>query len=148
MIDAWQRPLTWLHDDVDRAQLELGEPQLEAHRVELRPRDAGLVRRQIFADPAVPRDEIEAELADVARLDLPHAARGQVVVEEMHARGWYGGLACAASKPRWIGWESIMSTSLSPPSSAACRFIASCSAPSAGTGSARWRVSAARRSGT
>jgi hypothetical protein len=32
----------------------------------------------------VARDEVEAELADVPRLDLAHAARHQVVVEEVH----------------------------------------------------------------
>src|SRR5712691_12216034 len=137
MVDARQRPLAGLHDDVDRAQLELGQPQLEPDRIQLRPRHAGLVGRQVLADPPMPRYQVEAELADVPRLDLSHAARHQVVVEEMHARGWYGGLDCAASKPRWIGWEFIMSTSWSPPSTAACRSTASCSARSAGTGSAR-----------
>ena len=47
------------------------EPQLEAVAVELLPRDARLGRDVVVADPAVARDEIEAELAEVARLDVP-----------------------------------------------------------------------------
>src|SRR5437868_809279 len=34
-------------------------------------------------------DEIEAELADIARLDLADPAGHQVVVEQMHRRRWY-----------------------------------------------------------
>ena len=84
VVDARQLPLAGLDDDVDGAALELGEPQLEAHLVELLPRDPGLERLVVLADPAVARDERERELADVARLDLAHAARDQVVVEELH----------------------------------------------------------------
>jgi hypothetical protein len=47
-------------------------------------RHPGLERGQILADPPVARHEVEAELADVARLDLAHAARHKVVVEEVH----------------------------------------------------------------
>src|SRR5437764_3403807 len=112
MVDARQRPLPRLHHDVHGTELELGQPQLEAHRVELRPRKPGLIRRQVFADAAVPRDQVEAELADVSCFDLAHAARDEVVVEQVHARAWYGGLVLSASKPRWIGWGSITSTSL------------------------------------
>ena len=89
MVDARRRPLARLDDDVHRALLELGQPQLETHRVELAPRDARLVRRELLADPAVTRDEVERELADVAGLDLADAARDEVVVEELHRRPWY-----------------------------------------------------------
>src|SRR5262249_27259713 len=37
------------------------------------------------ADPAVPCDELEAELAQVARLGLAHLARHEVVVEQAHS---------------------------------------------------------------
>src|SRR5882757_8016965 len=80
MVDARQRPLARLHDDVDGAELELREPELEPDLIELRPRHAGFVGREVNADPPVPRDQVEAELADVPRLDLTHAARHQVVV--------------------------------------------------------------------
>ena len=86
MVDPRQLPLARLDDDVDRAALELRQPQLEAELVELLPRDARLERLVVLADPAVPRDEVEAELADVARLDLAHLARHEVVVEELHGR--------------------------------------------------------------
>src|SRR5690348_16623613 len=65
MVDARGRPLPRLDDDVDRALLQLRQPELEAHRVELVPRDSRLVRRELLADAAVARDEIECELADV-----------------------------------------------------------------------------------
>ena len=45
---------------------------------------ACLERGRVFLDPAVPGDQVEAELADVARLDLAHLARHQVVMEELH----------------------------------------------------------------
>ena len=76
--------MTRLDDDVDRAPLELREPQLEPVAVELLPRDAGLERDVLVADPAVARDQVEAELADVARLDVAQLARDEVVVEELH----------------------------------------------------------------
>ena len=41
VVDARQVPLPGLHDDVDRAALELGEPELEAEPVELVPGDPG-----------------------------------------------------------------------------------------------------------
>ena len=56
---------------------------------------------QVLADAAVPRDEVEAELADVARLDLAHLARDEVVVEELHAPDGTRTPA-AATKPRWM----------------------------------------------
>ena len=84
MVDARELPLAGLDDDVDRAALELREAQLEAHPVELLPGDSGLEGLIVVADPAVARDELERELADVARLDLAHPARDEVVVEELH----------------------------------------------------------------
>ncbi len=84
VIDARQRPLPRLHDDVDGATLELRQAELEAERVELAPRDAGLIRGEVLADAAVARDEVEAELADVARLDLANPARHEVVVKQVH----------------------------------------------------------------
>src|ERR1700758_456511 len=91
VVDPRRRPLPGLDDDVDSALLQLGEPKLEAHAVELAPGDARLERRELLADPAMARDEVERELADVAGLDLADAARDEVVVEELHARGWYEG---------------------------------------------------------
>src|SRR5436309_15761631 len=70
VIDSRQLPLAWLHDDVDCSAFELRQPKLEAHAVEVLPPVAGLERRQLFADAAVPRDELEAQLPDVPRLDL------------------------------------------------------------------------------
>src|SRR6476660_775199 len=84
VVDPRGRPLARLDDHVDRALLELAQPQLEAQRVELGPRDARLVRGEVLADPPVTGDEVERELADVASLDLPDAARDQVIVEELH----------------------------------------------------------------
>src|SRR5581483_7190627 len=89
VVDARQRPLSRLHDDVDGAELELREPELEPGLVQLRPRHPGLERLEVFADAAVPRDEVETELADVARLDLADAARDEVVVEQVHSGRWY-----------------------------------------------------------
>src|SRR5919204_4958184 len=80
VIDARQLPLARLHDDIDGAAFELRQPELEAHLVEVLPAVAGLERRRLLADPAVPCDEREAELADVAGLDLAHLARHQVVM--------------------------------------------------------------------
>ena len=42
VVDARQLPLSGLHDDVDGAALELGEPELEAHSVEVVPAVARL----------------------------------------------------------------------------------------------------------
>src|SRR3954470_11867477 len=88
MVDAGKRPLTRLHDDVHRPELELREPQLEADRIELRPRHPRLVGREVLADAAVPGDQVEAKFADVARLDFAHAARHEVIVEEVHGPAW------------------------------------------------------------
>ena len=87
MVDARKRPLAGLDDHVDSAALELGESELEAEPVELLPRGALLERGRLLADPSVPRDELEGELAEVPRLDLPHLARDQVIVEQLHAAG-------------------------------------------------------------
>jgi glyoxylase I family protein len=81
--------LARLDDDVDGAALELGEAQAKAQLVELLPRDARLVMRLLVADPPVARHELEAELGDVARLHVPHLARHEVVVEELHGAAWY-----------------------------------------------------------
>src|SRR5690348_10993647 len=70
VVDARCRPLARLDDDVDGAFLELGEPELEPHRVELAPGHPRLVGCEVLADPSMPGDEIERELADVASLDL------------------------------------------------------------------------------
>src|SRR3954468_15638190 len=86
VVDPRCRPLARLDDDVHRALLELGQPELEAQRVELAPGDPRLVRRELLADPPVASDELERELADVARLDLANAARDEVIVEELHRR--------------------------------------------------------------
>ena len=75
VVDPRDAPVARLDDDVDRAALELREAQLEPVAVELLPRDAGLDRDVLVADPAVPRDEVEAELADVAGLDVAELAR-------------------------------------------------------------------------
>ena len=83
VVDARQRPLARLDDDVDRAALELGEPVLEALLLELLPGDAGLEVHLVLADPPVARDQPEAELAQVARLDVTDVARYQVVVEQL-----------------------------------------------------------------
>jgi hypothetical protein len=86
VVDARHLPLARLHDDVDGAALQLRQAQLEAGTIELVPRAARLERGPLLADPPVARDELEPELGDVARLDLPHHARDEVVVEEVHAR--------------------------------------------------------------
>ena len=89
MVDARQRPLPGLDDDVDRAELELRETQLEArsHRAPSTTRPASY---DVRSSPIRPcrAIEVEAELADVARLDFAHPARDEVVVEEMHAAEW------------------------------------------------------------
>jgi glyoxylase I family protein len=101
MVDAWHCPLSRLYHDVDRAELELRQAQLEPERVELHPRHPRLVRRQVLPDAAVARDQLEAELADVARFDLAHLARHEVVVEEVHG-SMVGGFAHALSNLRWF----------------------------------------------
>src|SRR5688572_5454897 len=84
MVDAWQLPLAGLDDDVDRAALQLREPELEAHPVEVIPAVARLEGRRLLPDAPMTRDERETELSHVARLDLTHLARHQVVMEEVH----------------------------------------------------------------
>ena len=46
--------------------------------VELLPGVAHLERLLLIGDPAVARDEVECELADIASLDLTHLARDEV----------------------------------------------------------------------
>src|SRR5512133_272952 len=102
MVDSRQVPLTWLDDDVDGAAFELGQPEPESEPVELVPGDAGLEVRLLVADPTVAGDEAEAELRDVARLDVTHLARHQVVVEELHgiyARRWCCCFTGESAKP-------------------------------------------------
>ena len=118
MVDARKRPLPRLHDDVHRAELELGQAKLEAELVQLGPRDSGLVRLQVLSDAPVARDEVEAELADVARLDLADAARDEVVVEQVHRQVMVRGLGCPATQQRLAAWKSrhfqaVLSTGLS-----------------------------------
>src|SRR6185437_2414862 len=101
VVDAGQIPLPRLDDDVDGSSLELGQPQSKSLPVELLPRHAGLEVRLLVADPAVARDELEAELRGVACLDLAHLARHQVVVEELHgiyARPWCCCTTCGSAR--------------------------------------------------
>src|SRR5438552_2537787 len=63
----------------------LRHTQSKPYSVELVPGNPRLEVPLFFADPAVTRDELEAELGDVARLDITHLAGHQVVVEELHA---------------------------------------------------------------
>ena len=75
VVDARDVPLPRLDDDVHRAALELGQPQLEAEPVEVLPGDARLVARVLVADPPVAGDELEAELGEVPGLDLADPVR-------------------------------------------------------------------------
>src|SRR2546421_221697 len=84
VIESRQLPLSRLDDDVHGSPLQLRQPQLEADPVELLPAVPRLEGGRLVLDPAVPGDEAEAELAEIARLDLPHLARHQVVMEELH----------------------------------------------------------------
>src|SRR5690348_509897 len=102
VVDAGQRPLSRLHDDVDGAELELREAELEPGFVQLGPRHPRLERLEVLADAAVPRDEVESELADIARLDLADAARDEVVVEQVHRGRMVRGVAGPATKSRRI----------------------------------------------
>src|SRR5205085_5675347 len=84
MVDARDPPVAGLHDDVHRAALELRQPQLEPVLLETLPGDSRLDGNVIVPDAAVARDQTEAELADVACLDLTELRRHEVVVEEVH----------------------------------------------------------------
>ena len=75
VVDPRDPPVAGLHDDVHRAALELREAKLEPVAVELLPGDARLDRDVVVADPAVAGDELEAEPADVAGLDVAELAR-------------------------------------------------------------------------
>ena len=96
MVDPRQVPLARLDDHVDGAALELGQPQLEPQPVELLPRHSGLEGLVLLSDPAVPRDEAECELAQVARLDLPDPRGDEVVVKELHGGRSLGGIGGAS----------------------------------------------------
>src|SRR5919201_865817 len=101
VVDSRHVPLARLDDDVDGTPLELGESQAKAEPVELLPRHARLVVRLLVADPAVARDEAEAELRDVAGFYVPHLARHEVVVEELHgiyARPWCCCTTCGSAR--------------------------------------------------
>ena len=63
----------WI-DHVHGAALQLREPQLETVAVELLPRGTRLDRDVVVADPSVTGDQVEAELADVASLDVAQLA--------------------------------------------------------------------------
>ena len=84
MVDPRQRPLARLDDDVDRAALELGEPEPEALCSSSSHETPASNEHLVLADPPVARDQLEAELAEVARLDLADVARHEVVVEQLH----------------------------------------------------------------
>ncbi|OLE17905.1 MAG: hypothetical protein AUG88_05450 [Actinobacteria bacterium 13_1_20CM_4_68_12] len=101
VVDAGEVPLPGLDDDVDGAALELREAQPKAEPVELLPWHAGLEMGLLVPDPPITRDELEAELGDVARLDVAHIARHQVVVEELHAvyaRPWCCCTTCGSAQ--------------------------------------------------
>src|SRR4051794_735516 len=84
VVDARELPLARLDDDVDRPALELREAELEPAAVEMLPREAGLVGDRLLADAPVAGDQVEAELADVAALEVPDLRRDEVVVEDLH----------------------------------------------------------------
>jgi hypothetical protein len=84
VVDARHVPVPRLEDDVHGSARELHEPKPEAHVLELLPRLAGLEPVRPLADPAVSRDEVEAEPPEIARLHEPHLARDEVVVEQVH----------------------------------------------------------------
>src|SRR6478736_1423525 len=85
VVDAREPPVARLHDHVDGASLQLGEPKLEPVPLEILPGDPRLHRDGLVADAAVAGDQRKPELPDVAGLDLAQLARDQVVVEEVHA---------------------------------------------------------------
>src|SRR6266567_6082494 len=84
VIESGQLPLPGLDDHVHGAPLQFRQPQLEAGAIELIPAVSGLEGSRLVLDPTVPGDQAEAELAEIARLDLPYLARHQVVMEELH----------------------------------------------------------------
>src|SRR5439155_21921052 len=84
MVDTRTLPVARLDDDVHGSSPELDQPQPKTHLLELVPGDAGFEPVRVLAHPAVAGDQAEAELSDVARLDEPHLARDEVVMEELH----------------------------------------------------------------
>ena len=100
VVDPRQAPVTGLDDDVDRAPLELGQPELEPPAVELLPGDACLDRHVLVVDPPVAGHQMEAELADVPRLDVDDLGGHEVVVEEAHGKSSSlpGGAVAVASR--------------------------------------------------
>src|SRR5918995_2209470 len=99
MVDARQVPLAGLDASVDSAPLQLGQPELEAHPIELLPRHPRLEGLVVLTDPPVPRDEVERELGEVPLLDLPDARGDEVGVEELHEGRILGGGNSAAALP-------------------------------------------------
>ena len=79
-------PVARLDDDVHRAALELRQPQLEARRGRARSHEIpGSTVTCVVADRARSgATSSNAELADVAGLDVADLARHEVVVEEVH----------------------------------------------------------------
>src|SRR5439155_20229348 len=75
---------------VDRSALELAQAVTEPFLLQLVPGHAGLEMNLVLADAPVAGDEPEAELGQVAGLDLPHVAGDQVVVKQLQrARGFW-----------------------------------------------------------
>src|SRR4051794_39795505 len=90
MVDARHIPVARLEHHVDGPAAELDEAEAEAHLVELLPGGSRLEPMRALAAPAVPADQLEAELAEVAGLEEPDFARHEVVVEQLHrAASWY-----------------------------------------------------------
>src|SRR5262249_13658162 len=84
VVDARDPPVPRLDHDVHSPAFELRQPQLEPVVVEPLPRDARLDGDVLVADPPVAGDQVEAEAAQVPRLDLAELRRDEVVVEEVH----------------------------------------------------------------
>jgi len=84
MVDTRNAPVARLHDHVHGTMLELGEPQLEAVTVEHLPGRSRLGRDVLVSDPAVPGDQIEAQLAQVASFEVAELGGDQVVMEDVH----------------------------------------------------------------
>ena len=105
VVDARELPLARLDDDVDGAALELAQTVLEADLLEVVPRRPGLVGDDVLADPPVPRDQLESELADVARLPLRHLARDEVVVKQLHGAAIVVSASVGSDLSLWASWS-------------------------------------------
>src|SRR5262249_36909798 len=71
-------------EEVHRSSFQLGQTQLEPAALERVPGDPRLDRDVLVVDAAVARDQVEAQLPDVASLDVDDLGGDQVVVEEAH----------------------------------------------------------------